>query len=135
MFTSNIYKERRNLLKKTIKNGILFFPGNKNTPRNFASMAYPFRQDSSFLYYWGLDFPDLSAIIDVDNDKEIIFGDDRPVDDIVWMGPDSSMEEKASAVGVTNTEPSDNLAGFLLRAIQSGRKVRSEEHTSELQSH
>lgn len=123
MFNSDIYKERRNLLKKTIKNGVLFFPGNKNTPRNFASMSYPFRQDSSFLYYWGLDFPGLSAIIDVDNDKEIIFGDDRPVDDIIWMGPDTSMEEKANAVGAANTEPSNNLESFLLQAIKSGRKV------------
>lgn len=113
MFSSNTYIQRRNELKKDMKSGILFFPGAVDTPMNYRSNTYKFRQDSSFLYYFGIDAPDLSAVIDVDNNREIIFGDDRDIDDIVWMGPEKPISEKASLVGVSETKSMSELAEAL----------------------
>ncbi len=123
MFDSIIYSQRRKNLLQKISNGIILFPGNNNVPRNFGSMSYPFRQDSSFLYYWGLDFPNLSALIDTETNEEIIFGDDRPVDDIVWMGPDTPMVEKAENVGVSVVKPGFDLKEYLTTAISNGKKI------------
>lgn len=113
MFSSKTYIDRRNELKKIIKSGILFFPGAVDTPMNYQSNTYKFRQDSTFLYYFGIDAPNLSAVIDVDNNREIIFGNDRDIDDIVWMGPEKSISEKASEVGVTETKSMSELANAL----------------------
>jgi len=113
MFSSETYIQRRNELKKIMKKGILFFPGAVDTPMNYRANTYKFRQDSTFLYYFGIDAPDLAAVIDVENDREIIFGDDRDIDDIVWMGPEKSISEKASEVGVTETKSMSELADAL----------------------
>ena len=86
MFPANVYVERRSLLKEQVKSGLILFLGNEESPMNYQDNQYSFRQDSSFLYYFGLDFPSLAAIIDVDRDKEIIFGDDLTVDDISGRG-------------------------------------------------
>lgn len=53
---------------------------------NYADNTYHFRQDSTFLYFFGSDYAGLSALIDIDEDREIIFGDELTIDDIVWMG-------------------------------------------------
>ncbi len=123
MFEPRIYSSRREELKKSVGSGIILFPGNKNSPRNFASMPYPFRQDSSFLYYFGLDFPDLFGVIDADNGDEIIFGDDRTVDDVVWMGPEPPLAERAAEAGVNNTQPLSELNDLINKAISEHRKV------------
>ena len=119
MFSFKTYIERRNELKNIMKSGILFFPGAVDTPMNYRSNTYKFRQDSTFLYYFGIDAPNLAAVIDVDNNREIIFGDDREIDDIVWMGPDKSLIEKASEVGVTETRSVSKLTD----ALRSHKKV------------
>jgi len=123
MFSTETYIERRKKLKGLVKSGIIFFPGNVETPMNYGDNIYRFRQDSSFLYYWGLDAPNLAAIIDVDNDKEIIFGDDREIDDVVWMGPEERLAERAKRVGVQNSEPFNNLDDSLQSSLKNGRKV------------
>ena len=73
MFIKEIYVERRNILKKKFKDGILLFLGNNESPMNYAGNTYQFRQDSSFLYYWGINEPNLAAVIDIKKNKEIIF--------------------------------------------------------------
>ncbi len=123
MFSTETYIERRKKLKGLVKSGIIFFPGNVETPMNYSANIYRFRQDSSFLYYWGLDAPNLAAIIDLENDKEIIFGNDREIDDVVWMGPEKPLAERAKRVGVNNTEPFNNIDDALQSAIKNGRKV------------
>ncbi|MCK4815921.1 aminopeptidase P N-terminal domain-containing protein [bacterium] len=95
MFSKEIYMQRRKLLKERFHSGVLLFPGNSESPMNYPANAFPFRQDSTFLYYWGLDFPDLVAMIDIDEDEEIIFGYDFTVDDIIWMGPQETIAERA----------------------------------------
>lgn len=123
MFDSKVYVERRAQLKKLVGSGILFFPGNNESPMNYPANVFRFRQDSSFSYYWGLDEPGVFALIDVDEDKEIIFGNDVSIDDIIWTGPLPTMKEKAVKVGITDTKPVAELAGILKTAVAKGKKV------------
>lgn len=123
MFEATIYKKRREQLKSKISEGILLFLGNNESPMNYPANVYPFRQDSTFLYYFGLDLPGLAAIIDLDEQTEILFGDDFSVDDIVWMGPQPKMADLAAQVAVTRVEPSAQLNDYLTKALQQNRKI------------
>ncbi|MBN2030665.1 aminopeptidase P family protein [bacterium] len=123
MFVSDCYIKRRERLKKELPSGILLFLGNQESPMNYPSNTYPFRQDSSFLYFWGLDTPGLTAVIDLDNDEEIIYGDDPTVDDIIWTGPQVRLSDKAHLAGVQQTEPSDKLKEKIAQAMRQGRKI------------
>jgi Xaa-Pro aminopeptidase len=123
MFPANIYVERRNCLKEQIQSGLILFLGNEESPMNYPDNQYSFRQDSTFLYYFGLDSPSLAAIIDIDQNEEIIFGDDLTVDDIIWMGPQPALNERAQAAGVHKTAPVDKLKVGLEKAVQQGGKI------------
>ena len=93
MFANSVYIERRKRLKDDLGSGIILLVGNSESPMNYAGNSYPFRQDSSFLYFLGLDKPGLAALIDVDEGAEIVFGDDLTIDEIVWTGPQPSLHE------------------------------------------
>jgi Xaa-Pro aminopeptidase len=123
MFNSKTYIQRRAELKKKIKNGIILFLGNNEAPMNYTDNTYHFRQDSTFLYYFGLDRAELAAVIDVDENKEIIFGDDFTIDMIVWMGPQPTIKEEASKCGVKITKPWSELDTICNNAIKQGRKI------------
>lgn len=123
MFSSEVYINRRNNLKQKVRKGLLFMPGNLEAAFNYPANTYHFRQDSTFLYFFGLNQPDLAAIIDVDSGKEYLFGNDVDMDDIIWMGPQSSMKERASKVGVENTTPMNKLPEMLLDAVKKGQKI------------
>ncbi len=123
MFNIETYKDRRQRLKERMKDGILLFLGNNESPMNYPANVYPFRQDSTFLYFWGLDQPALAAVIDLDQDKEIIFGDDFSVADIVWMGPQPKLHDLCAQVGVQTVKSSADLANFIFRALQKGRPI------------
>ncbi len=123
MFESQTYITRREQLKSQLKNGLLLFLGNNESPMNYPANVYPFRQDSTFLYYWGLDLPGLAAIIDLDENEEILFGDDFSVDDIVWMGPQPKMTALAEQIGVQTVAPTDRLFDFVQTALQQGRTI------------
>lgn len=123
MFPAQTYSQRRNELKKLVGNGIIFLPGNNETPMNYAANTYKFRQDSTFLYYFGLDFDNLAGVIDLDNDIEIIYGNDREIDDVIWMGPMSSMNELAVNVGVQSTKPFNQLSDYLKAEKSKGRQI------------
>lgn len=123
MFSSETYNARRQALKSKISNGLILLLGNVDVPMNYADNTYHFRQDSSFLYFFGLDFQRLSGVIDADSGEEIIFGDDVSMEDIIWMGPQISLKEKALSVGICRTEPSKALSEVVGKAIQSGRKI------------
>lgn len=123
MFKADTYIQRRKKLKEKIKSGVLFFLGNEESPMNYPSNPFGFRQDSTFLYYWGLDFPGLAAIIDVDQEEEVIFGCDYTVDDIIWMGPQKTMIEKARQIGVKQTQPPESLEGKIKEALQKNRVI------------
>jgi len=123
VFKPEVYIQRRNQLKKDVKEGIILFIGNEESPMNYTDNPYHFRQDSSFLYFWGLDFPGLAAVIDVDADKDIIFGDNISSTDIICMGPQPSISEKGLAAGVKESAPADNLHDVINTAKQSNRPI------------
>ncbi len=123
MFSKDTYQLRRAELKKKMGSGLLLFLGNDDYGLNYEDNAFRYRQDSSFLYYFGLAFSGLSAVIDIDNDKEIIFGDELTIDDIVWMGIQPTLKEKSDLVGVRNTLPKNDLSKYLHEAIVKGQKI------------
>lgn len=123
MFNRETYIARRQQLKQKISKGIILLLGNVDSPMNYADNAYYFRQDSSFLYFFGLDFQKLAGVIDTETGEEILFGDDVSIEDIIWMGPQIALQEKASKVGITKTEPYRNLQQLMEKAISAGRKI------------
>jgi len=123
MFPANTYIERRARLTSQIDTGLALFPGNDLSPMNYPGNPYPFRQDSSFLYFFGLDDANLTAIVDLDDGTACVFGDDPSVEDIVWTGPQTPLAEKCQRCGVTKTAPSDALASVLKTAMQQKRPI------------
>jgi Xaa-Pro aminopeptidase len=103
MFSKETYISRREKLKKQFQSGILLFLGNDECGCNYEDNTYFYRQDSSFLYYFGISKPNLAAIIDIDENKEYIFGDEATIDLIVWTGSQPSIQELADRVGVKYT--------------------------------
>lgn len=124
MFSKETYVQRRAELKKRLGSGLLLFLGNDDCGMNYTDNTYNFRQDSTFLYYFGLPFAGLAAVIDIDNDREIIFGDELTIDDIVWMGTQPTLHEKAHSVGVDNVLPASSLRDVLDKAKGTGLDVR-----------
>lgn len=123
MFSKEDYQLRRTALKHKISDGIIVFPGNSELPYNYRSNTYHFRQDSTFSYFFGLNEPDLGVLIDIDENRDIIFGDNIGIEDIIWMGFLPSIEERAAKVGVTECKPSGNLWLYVESALKKGRKV------------
>jgi len=123
MFSPEIYQKRRDELKKKMETGVLFFPGNNETPMNYPANPYHFRQDSSFLYYFGIDEPGLTGVIDVDNDEEIIFGDDVAIEDIIWTGPLPKLTDKAARFNISDTRPSSALGKAFEEYLNRGREI------------
>ena len=114
MFSKDTYIKRRQELKQLVGEGVIILFGNNESPANYPANAYaPMRQDSSFLYYFGQHRDGLVGVIDIDNDTEMLFGDDIDVEDIVWMGFTPSVADLAAEVGVTKTAPMSALATFL----------------------
>lgn len=123
MFNRETYTNRRLKLKNQIPDGLILLPGNGDSPMNYADNTYHFRQDSSFIYFFGLDFQNLAGVIDTETGEEILFGDDASIEDIIWMGPQIALKEKADSVGVSRTEPWKKLQEIVSKAILSGRKI------------
>ena len=123
MFGADVYVERRSRLKKQVQSGLVLFLGNEESPMNYPDNQYSFRQDSSFLYFFGLSFPSLAAIIDVDRDKEVIFGEDLTVDDIIWTGPQPALSERCQEAGVRETAGLDKFQAALEQAVRQGRQI------------
>ncbi len=123
MFPKQVYVERRKKLRSQIKSGILLFLGNQDVAFNYPANIYPFRQDSSFLYFFAIDQPALAAIIDIDSGEEIIFGDEITIDDIIWMGKLPTIKELSEKAGINKVMPSNELGKILSSAMQKGRKI------------
>lgn len=118
MFSKQTYIQRRNALKEAVGNGLIVILGNNESPANYPSNCYTFRQDSSFLYFFGAKRDGLAGVIDVDNNCEYFIGNDIDIDDIVWYGPIDTVADMAMQVGVENSAPFSKL-GELIRAAQS----------------
>jgi Xaa-Pro aminopeptidase len=124
MFNSTVYVQRRAALRSKFHSGILLFMGNGESPMNYAHNPYHFRQDSSFLYYFGINDPGLIAIVDLDEDKDVVFGTEPSIDDLVWMGRQESLKDKCAKAGITQLVASDKLAEYLKQAKLKGRVIR-----------
>jgi Xaa-Pro aminopeptidase len=123
MFNKQTYIQRRKTLAEKVGSGLILLLGNDESPMNYADNGYHFRQDSTFLYYSGIDFPALAAVIDVENDRRIIFGNDYTIDDIVWMGPQPTIADYALKAGITESKPVAELAKLLAESLSKGREV------------
>lgn len=123
MFDQQIYQTRRARLSQTMGGGLLLFLGNSIASYNYPDNNYPFRQDSTFLYLFGLDYEGLAAIIDVDNDQTIIFGDELTIDDIIWTGVQPTLAQKSAAVGVCETRPMAMLQTYLQQALDRKQPI------------
>jgi len=124
MFDKSIYIARRERLKQLVGEGLVLLFGNNESPCNFPANAYaPFRQDSSFLYYFGIERDGLVGVVDIDEDKTVLVGDDIEIEDIVWYGLVDSVAELAASAGVGASAPMDSLAGMVAEARQKGRTV------------
>ena len=119
MFQAQTYIQRRNALKSKLKNGIILLLGNNESSMNYPDNTYHFRQDSNFLYFFGLNDPALAAIIDVESGEEIIFGNDVDIDDIIWMGPQPTTKERAAKCGIHNTKPFSELERYIKKNTAS----------------
>lgn len=123
MFKPEIYIERRKRLREQLGSGLLLFLGNEESPMNYLANTFHFRQDSSFLYFFGLDTPSLAAVVDVDEERDVIFGDDVSMEDIIWMGALPTMKERAALAWVTQTAPLAQMEEMIKSARQKGRKI------------
>ena len=106
-----------------VSSGIILLPGNPEASMNYPANTYHFRQDSNFLYYFGLNQPDLAGVIDIDEGKDLIFGNDLDIDDIIWMGFQPTMKERAATAGVENTAPLKALDDYIGKALSAGRRI------------
>jgi len=123
MFVKEVYWQRRKMLRALVGDGIILFPGNEESGMNYRANTYHFRQDSSFLYFFGIDKPDFYGVCDVDNDRDTLYGNDFGIDDIIWMGEQPGVRELAASVGVESSAATSDLSSFLQEAMESGRKI------------
>ena len=123
MFKSEVYINRRANLHKKIRSGIALFIGNVESSMNYPANTYHFRQDSDFLYFFGIDLPGFSGVMDFDTGKDWIFGNDFDMDDIIWMGPQPTVRELAGRCGVTNTESVSKLESVVRDALSKKRRI------------
>ena len=117
------YIKRRACLKKDVGSGLLLFLGNDEVGMNYADNTYRFRQDSTFLYFFGLDYPALAAIIDIDADKEIVFGNELTIDDIVWTGIQPSLRDKCEPAGISEVLPMNELKNYIDKARSKSQPI------------
>ena len=123
MFKNDVYIKRREQLHKKIKTGLALFIGNTEAPMNYPANTYHFRQDSDFLYFFGIDLPGFSGLLDFDSGKDFIFSNDFDMDDIIWMGPQPTVKELAMKSGITNTAPMPKLEEILKDALSKKRRI------------
>ena len=123
MFDREIYIKRRQGIHRQIKKGLVVIPGNDESAMNYPDNQYRFRQDSNFLYFFGIDHPGFVGVMDLDNGKDYIFGNDVDMDDIIWMGEQPTVSEQAEKAGVTETASLDKLGALLKEAVKKGRTL------------
>ncbi len=123
LFSKETYVQRRQVLQNRIQSGLVLLMGNNESPANYPANGYAYRQDSSFLYYYGLHRDGLVGVIDVDNNRQYLFGNDIDIDDIVWMGQVESVADMAAMTGVETSAPMKELEILVETARKQGRKI------------
>ncbi|MEN6559720.1 MAG: aminopeptidase P family protein [Acidobacteriota bacterium] len=123
MFKAATYIERRRLLRKSVGSGLMIFLANEEAPMNYPANTYHYRQDSSFLYYFGLASPGLAAIVDADEGRDTIYGTDIGIEDIIWEGQLPKIKDRALEAGVRRTRPRAAFDQDVRQALAAGRTV------------
>lgn len=123
MFLPNVYSDRRSRLRRMLNSGVAVFLGNQDSPMNYPANPYHFRQDSSFLYFFGLNYAGMAAIVDIDEGRDILFADDTDIEDIIWMGPQPAISELGHKAGISDTRPWSGLGDYIRTAANAGRKI------------
>jgi Xaa-Pro dipeptidase len=123
LFSSSTYINRRNALRQKLNSEIIIFPGNSHSPRNYSANAYTFRQDSSFLYFFGLNSPDLVGVVDLNSGDDYIFAPPHTTDDVIWEGPVEAVSERAKRVGAIKTGTLLDFEQFVKVAQQQNRQI------------
>ena len=123
IFDTKTYQERRRKLKQTVDKGLIIFLGNIESSMNYRDNLYPFRQDSTFLYFIGIDRPELSAVIDIDHNKEIVFGDDLTTEQIIWTGYRESLNVVCDKIGIKNIKRKNEFETLVKDAVKKKRKI------------
>jgi Xaa-Pro aminopeptidase len=124
MFAPEIYRQRRDTLATSLPDSLILLLGNVDSPMNYTDNIFPFIQDSNFRYYFGLNEPGLAGLIDTANDSVTLFGNEAEVADIVWTGPQPSLSERATAAGITQSQPYAQLKQRLATAQAAGIQVQ-----------
>lgn len=122
MFNAD-YKKRRKDLREKLGNGLIILLGNNEAPCNYPDNTYKFRQDSTFLYFFGINQPGVAGAMDAESGEEYLFGDDVTMDDIIWMGPQPSMKELATEIGIANSAPYAKLKELVQKAQKQNRTI------------
>ena len=127
MFSKEVYVARRRELRRRLsdQSGIVVFLGNVEAPAQYKDNCYKWRQNSNWLYYFGIDEPRYAAVLDLDSGTETIFADDVDIDDIIWTGPMPSVADVAASAGVENSAPYSKLDWVVSEAIVKGRKIHA----------
>lgn len=123
MFSANTYTQRREQLMQQVGRGIILLMGNEYSPKNYLDNTFPFRQDSNFLYYIGLDNAHLAAVLDTESGETILFGNELSIEDIIWMGPQDSLKDQAQQVGIKEVQDYDLLLEVLRATNKQNRAI------------
>ena len=123
MFDKDVYISRRKRLKELVGNGLVLIVGNSESPMSYSDNSYNFIQDSTFLYYFGLNSPDLVGVMDIDSDEDYIFGKEFTMDDIIWMGQQRTFKERAKDVGIENFVELEKMKEILKRDKDNERII------------
>jgi len=123
MFAKSVYQERRQRLAEKTETGVILLLGNDDSPVNYADNIYPFRQDSTFLYYYGLNAVGLAAVIDIDENRAWLYGQDPTVSSLIWTGPRPTVKQLATKTGVSGAGDWAKLTEHVRNALSRGRQV------------
>ncbi|QHS64136.1 aminopeptidase P family protein [Chitinophaga agri] len=123
LFDKLVYSKRRKQLTANVGKGLILLMGNEDSSMNYADNTYPFRQDSTFLYYAGIDIAGLALVLDTESGEEILFGREAGIDDIIWTGPLPSLQDLADMVAVGKTRAYAQLGDVLKQAKAAGRQI------------
>lgn len=125
MFVDTVYQNRRRILKHKTGSGLIWLQGNHLIGINYPDNAFPFRQDSNFLYYTGITTPGLHLLIDIDEDEEYLVGNDLTIDETIWVGDLPTLEEQATNAGITKVISLEKLPEKIKAAVNSNRKIHT----------
>lgn len=123
MHESGIHAVRRQRLRALLAGGMAVLIGNSESPINYGHNAYPFHQDATFRYFFGIDRPALAAVIDVDSGQEVLFGDDPGEEELLWLGDAEPLAQQAMRAGCSEVRSAADLAGAVLQARRAGRAI------------